>query len=210
MERKIKTSKENQTSVIDWENIHNRMEAFRTSLDMGWHVTEQEEEQILMARTRSLAGELNDEPLSQEFLEVAEFMLAGERYGIEMNVAGEVYALKDLTPLPCTPPFILGVVNVRGKVLTVIDIKKLFELPDNGLNDLNKVIMVHACGMEAGILADAIVGVRSIPVSKIQPELPTITGIRAGYMKGVTGDQLIILNMENIFSDERMIVNEKV
>jgi purine-binding chemotaxis protein CheW len=210
MERKINTSKENQTSVIDWENIHSRMETFRERFEKGWHVTEQEKEQILMARTRSLARELNDETLSQEFLEVAEFMLADERYGVEMKLISEVYALKDLTPLPCTPPFILGVVNVRGKVLTVIDIKKLFELPDKGLNDLNKVIIVHAHGMEAGILADVIVGVRSVPVSNIQPELPTITGIRAGYMKGVTGDRLIILNMENIFSDERMIVNEGV
>lgn len=210
MGRKINTLKENKTSVVDWENIHSRMEAFRERLDKGWHVTEQEKEQILASRTRTLAGELNDEPLRQEFLEVAEFMLAEERYGIEKNFVSEVYALKDLTPLPCTPSFILGVVNVRGKVLTVIDIKKLFELPDNGLNDLNKVIIVHARGMEAGILADVIVGVRSVPVSNIQPALPTITGIRAEYMKGVTGDQLIILNMENIFSDEKMIVNETI
>ena len=112
--------------------------------------------------------------------------------------------------MPCTPPFVLGIFNVRGQIQTIIDIKKFFDLPDKGLSDLNKVIIVRTRGMEAGILADVIVGVRSVPVSNIQPELPTITGIRAGYMKGVTGDQLIILNMENIFSDEKMIVNEGV
>jgi purine-binding chemotaxis protein CheW len=210
MERKTNTSKENQTSAIDWQNIQSRLDSVRERLEKGWQVTEQEKEQILTARTKALAKKLKDKPLMKEYLEVVEFLLSDERYGIESNFIDEVYALKELTPLPCTPPFILGVMNVRGKIMTVVDIKKLFELPDKGLSDLNKVIIVQTYGMEAGILADNIVGVRSVPVSKIQPALPTLTGIRAEYIKGVTGDQLIILNMETIFSDERIIVNEGI
>ena len=201
-------SAENRHPAVDWRSIHSRMDAVRERLEEGWNITEQEKEQILAARTRVLAGKETDKPLTGEYTEVAEFILAEERYGIELKFIVEVYDLKDLTRLPCTPPFILGVMNVRGKIITVVDIKKLFELPDRGLTELNKVIIVHASGMEAGILADVISGVRSVPVSKIQPALPTLTGIRAEYIKGVTGDQLVILNMEHIFSDERIIVNE--
>jgi len=210
MERKIQTVKENQTSVIDWENIHSRLEAVSERLGQDWHVTKKEKEQILRERTIDLSREVKGESMSQEFLEVVEFILANERYGIELNVISEVYTLKGLTSLPCTPPFILGVINVRGKILIVIDVKKIFELPDKELNDHNKVIIVHGHGMETGILADVIVGVRSIPVSNIQPALPTLTGIRTEFIKGVTGEQMIILDVEQIFSDDRIIVNEGV
>ncbi len=209
MVRKINAPVENRTSNIDWENVHSRLDAVRERLEKGWNITEQEKEQILSARTKDLAVKLNFKPLSKEYLEVVEFTLAEERYGIEQKFIDEVYELKELTRLPCTPPFILGVMNVRGKILTVMDIKKLFELPDKGLADLNKVIIIHAYGINTGILADAISGVRSVPVSGIQTALPTHTGIRGEYMKGVTGDQLIILNMENILSDERITVNEE-
>jgi len=186
------------------------MEADREKLEQGWKITDKEKEKILMARTKALAREVKEEESAAEYLTVAEFMLANERYGIELNNIVEVYPLKDLTPMPCTPPFVLGIFNVRGQIQTIIDIKKLFDLPDKGLTDLNKVIIVHARGMEAGILADVILGIRSIPIKEIQPTLPTLTDIRAEYMKGVTGDQLIILDVEKIFSDERIIVNEEV
>lgn len=210
MERKINATIENGTSIIDWENIHSRLDTVREKLEKVWSITEQEKQQILTARTRALAGKSHDKPLNKELLEVVEFTLAEERYGVELQFIDEVCELNDLTHLPCTPLFILGVMNVRGKILTVMDIKRLFELPDKGLADLNKVIIVHAHGMDAGILADVISGVRSVPVSRIQTELPTLTGIRAEYMKGVTGDQLIILNLDNILSDEKITVNEGI
>jgi purine-binding chemotaxis protein CheW len=210
MEEKIKTSKKDQTVTIDWKEIHSQMEADREKLEQGWQITEKEKIKILKARTKALARKVKEEELAAEYLTVAEFMLANERYGIELNNIVEVYPLKDLTPVPCTPPFVLGIFNVRGQIQTIIDIKKLFDLPDKGLSELNKVIIVRARGMEAGILADVILGIRSVPLREMQPTLPTLTDIRAEYMKGVTGDQLIVLDVEKIFSDERIIVNEEV
>ncbi len=210
MPEKDNTLKVNRTSAIDWENIHSRLESFKEKLEADMLVSEKDTEKILRARAEALSREIKKESLTQDYLEVVEFVLANEKYGIELNSIVEVYTLKDLTSLPGTPPFISGVISVRGKILTIIDIKKLFELSDKGISDLNKVIIVHAHGVEAGILADKITGVRSIPVDKIQPTLPTLTDIRAEYMKGVTGDQLIILDVENIFSDEQIIVNEVI
>ena len=204
MKEKIKTS------TIDWKKIHSQMEAAREKLEQGWQVTDKEKEKILKARTKALAREVKEEELAAEYLTVAEFMLANERYGIELNNIVEVYPLKDLTPLPCTPPFVLGIFNVRGQIQTIMDIKKFFDLPEKGLTDLNRAIIVRARGMEAGILADVILGIRSVPLREMQPKLPTLTDIRAEYMKGVTSDQLIVLDVEKIFSDERIIVNEEV
>ena len=117
--------------------------------------------------------------------------------------------LGNFTPLPGTPPFVLGIINVRGEVRSVIDIKKFFELPEKGLSDLNKVIIVHGRDMEFGILADAVIGVRSLRLAEIQPTLPTLTGVRQEYLKGVTHERLAILDGAKLLSDRKMTVYEE-
>lgn len=145
-----------------------------------------------------------------EYIEVVEFQLAHEKYAIESNYISEVYPLKELTPLPCTPKFVAGIINVRGKIISVIDIKKFFDLPEKGITDLNKVIIIHNVLMEFGILADAVLGASQIPLLDIQISLPMLTGICTEYLRGVTPEQLVILDAEKILSDKKIIVDEDV
>ena len=119
-------------------------------------------------------------------------------------------ALKDLTPLPCTPPFVLGIVNVRGRIVPVFDLKKFFDLPDQGLTDLHRIILIEGNEMELGLLADVTVGVRSIPADSLQPSLSTFTGIRSEYLKGVTAERLVVLDVARILADPKIIVHEEV
>jgi purine-binding chemotaxis protein CheW len=149
-----------------------------------------------------------DQKLQQSQLEVVEFLLASEHYGIELTYIREIHALSEFTPLPGTPAFVLGLTNVRGQILSVIDIKKLFDLPEKGLTDLNKVIVVRTNQMELGILADAVLGVRSIALKEFQTSLPTLTGIRAEYLKGITKDPLVVLDIDKILCDEKIVVND--
>jgi purine-binding chemotaxis protein CheW len=170
----------------------------------------EERQTILRARARILARERKgDKELPQSQLEVVEFLLASEHYGIELTYIREIHALSEFTPLPGTPAFVLGLTNVRGQILAVIDIKKLFDLPERGLTDLNKVIVVRTHQMELGILADAVLGVRAVALNEFQTSLPTLTGIRAEYLKGITKDPLVVLDVENILSDERIVVNDE-
>ena len=166
--------------------------------------------QILRARAQALARPPEHEPAAETLLQVLEFRLAQERYAVETQHVHEVVPLKDMTPLPCTPPFVLGIVNVRGRITPVFDIKKFFDLPDKGLTDLHRIIVVHGNDLELGLLADVIVGVRTIPLDSLQPSLPTLTGIRADYLKGVTADRLVVLDLERILADPKIIVHEEV
>lgn len=145
-----------------------------------------------------------------EHIEVVEFVLAHERYAIESHYVREVTPLENLTPLPCTPAFVLGIVNVRGEILSVIDLKKFFDLPEKGLTDLNKVIVLQSGNMLFGILADVIAGVRCIPLTGIQPSLPTLTGVREEYLKGVTAERIVVLDAEKLLMDESIVVQEQV
>jgi len=116
----------------------------------------------------------------------------------------EVYPLKDLTPLPGSPPFIPGIINVRGQIVSVVDLKKFFDLPSKGLANLDKVVIVTDGRMEFGLLADAVAGVREIPLGGIQQALPTLTGVRAEYLKGVTADRLVVLDAGKLLADPAM------
>ncbi len=165
--------------------------------------------QILRARAKEL-GRPSDGKTAQESLEVVEFLLADEKYGVESSYVREIYPLKELTPVPCTPPFVLGIINMRGQILSVIDIKKFFDLPEKGLTDLNKVIIIHNESMEFGILADAVVDVRATPKEEIQPPLPTLTGIREEYLIGITRERVIILDAEKLLTDKKIIVHEEI
>jgi len=165
-----------------------------------------EKVRILRERAEALARSTEDREGPDEQVTVVEFRLAHERYALELSYIREVYPLKDVTPLPGVPDFILGIVNVRGQILSIVDIRRFFELPERGLTNLNQVILLQSDDMEFGILADEIIGTRSIPRSAIQTSLPTLTGIRAAYLKGVTEDRLVILDGEKILADEKMVV----
>ena len=99
---------------------------------------------------------------------------------------------------------------MRGQILSIIDLKKFFDLPEKGLTDLNKVIVVQREGMAFGILADVILGVRRIAPQDLQPSLPTLTGIRAEYLRGVTKERLVVLDVGKILLDKNIVVQEEV
>jgi purine-binding chemotaxis protein CheW len=164
---------------------------------------------ILRKRAQALA-QVPPPPAADTVLELLEFGLAAEPYAIERRYVQEVHPLRDLTPLPCTPAFILGIVNVRGRIVPVLDLRKFFELPERGLTDLHRTIIVRGHDLEIGLLADVIIGINAVPAERLQVSLPTLTGIRADYLKGVADGRLVVLAVERILSDPKIIVHEEV
>lgn len=165
---------------------------------------------ILRARAQALARRPQEATSAQSMLELLEFRLAHERYAIETRHVREVYPFRDLTPVPCTPPFVLGIVNLRGRITPVIDLKKFFGLPEQGVTDLHRIILIGDAHLEFGLLADVVVGVRSVAADTLQSTLPTLSGIRDDYLKGVTEQGLVVLDVDRILIDSRIIVNEEV
>jgi purine-binding chemotaxis protein CheW len=204
MSNETKTTAVGPASSIDWPALHRRLEHAATALGQKMTSTAEEKKRILKERAKKLAREPKADPREQERLDIVEFLLAYERYAIESAWVREVYPLKDITPLPGTPPFVLGIINVRGQIVSVVDLKKFFDLPAKGLTDLNKVMIVRDELMEFGLLADEVRGVRQILRQELQPSLPTLTGIRAEYLKGVTADRLVVLDIAKLLADPKM------
>ncbi len=210
MNNKKNDARKGRAKGIDWNEVRQRIENTQFSLEHGMRLTDAEKRRILKDRANVVAREPEKKPESEEFLHVVEFALAYEKYAVASEYVREIYPLKEFTPVPCTPPFVLGIINVRGQILSVLDIKKFFELPEKGLTDLNKVIILSSDGMEFGILADAVTGARTIAIGELQTSLPTLTGIREEYLKGVTRDRTVILDAKKLLSDKSIVVHELV
>jgi len=195
---------------IDWAAVHRSLKSAGETLAKENSFSAKEAKAVLKARARSLAKIIHTDDLEEERIDVLEFLLSGETYAIRASFIAETFPLIDFTPLFCTPPFVMGIINVRGRIVSIIDMRRFFDLPVAGLSNLNRVIIVRDGKMEFGILADSITGMRSLPLKDLQPSLPTLTGIREEFLAGVTADRLVLLDMGRILADGRLVVHEEV
>ncbi len=194
---------------IDWSAIHRRVELAREALTQGAAPSAQESRGVLQRRARALAQEHGQTGPAAATVEIVEFSLAAETYSFEAAFVREVYPLKEFTPLPGVPAFVLGMINVRGQILSIIDLKKFFDLPDRGLGQLNKLIILHNDQMELGVLADDILGARSIELGALQAAPATVSGIGVQYVRGVTAERVVVLNADKLLNDEQIIVYQE-
>jgi purine-binding chemotaxis protein CheW len=164
---------------------------------------------ILKARSRMLARKpLEQEQPSGDLLAVTEFLLAHERYALEFRFIREICPLKELTPLPYTPPFVLGIMNLRGQILSVIDLRRYVGLPVKGITELNRVVVLKSEDREFGILADEILGMRTIPRHEMHRQ-PFQEGILAHFIMGIAPDGCIVLDGGKILSDRKIVVEKE-
>ncbi|MBI2161074.1 MAG: chemotaxis protein CheW [Candidatus Rokubacteria bacterium] len=134
-----------------------------TSSWMSQDLSADETERILRARARALAKPLEEPSAPAETLDLLVLGLAGERYGVDAAHVLEVIQLPELVPVPCTPPVVLGVVNHRGRVLAVLDLRRLFDLAVHEPSKASRAVIVEAAGMTFGIFSDAVEGLGADP-----------------------------------------------
>lgn len=158
------------------------------------------EAEILRARARAAAAP-PPEPEAGERLEILEFTLGSETYGLETRWVREVRMLQQLTPVPGIPSFIAGVMSLRGEVLPVVDLRGFFGLPVTGISELNRLVILGSARPELAVLADSVVGLRSLLVAALRPGLATLTGVREQFLLGVTADMVAVLDGARLLAD---------
>ena len=131
---------------------------------------------------------------AQEELQLVIFALAQEEYGLPITKVQEINRLVPVTKLPQAPAFMEGVINLRGKIIPVVDLRTRFGLKDMERTDDNRIIIVEVNGETVGITVDAVTEVVRLPVSNIEPPPPSFI-LDAQYVKGVgkLDDRLLIL-----------------
>jgi purine-binding chemotaxis protein CheW len=170
---------------------------------------EEAEAAVLRARARSLARRPEAAVAAAPHGELLLFRLGRERFALATERVDGVLPLAELAPLPGVPPFLRGIVNVRGRLTAVLDIQRFLALPQPGLADLHHVILLRAPDLRLGLLASAIEGVQPIPDGGLQPALPPAAGARAEFLRGLTTDGEVVLDVPRILADASLVVNEE-
>ncbi len=144
-----------------------------------------------------------------EMTEVLRFQLSYQQYALEMKFVQEVIITGEITPVPGTPDFISGICAVRGQIISLVDLRTLLKIPERGLTDLNRVIVMTNGKNTFGILADSISGVGIISLDKITPPRPGDLPGGCKYLRGTLGeDNLYLLDAGTILGDPGIIVDE--
>ncbi len=135
------------------------------------------------------------------------FSVDGEEYGLDILRVKEVIRAAEVTRLPRAPAFVKGIINLRGDVVPIIDLREKFSYESAEYTDSTRVIVVDVDGRLVGMIVDEASQVLRIPDSQIEPPPPIVGGLPSHYIKGVgkLEDRLIILlNIDKILSSDEM------
>ena len=168
---------------------------------------EREIQAVLEHRAQALARP-KEESKKAQIVDVLFFRLVYKEYAMEMKYIREVVLSSEITPVPGTPDYISGICAVRGEIISLVDPRIFFNIPERGLTDLNRVIIITDGRTTFGMLADYITGLGTIPLDDLKPVGPGLTSINSRYLQGITSESLILLDAAALLSDEKMIVDD--
>ena len=190
-------------------------------------VSSAEKKRIFRARAQALSQEKGRTLGNQDGLHLISFYVAGEFFGIEIKYLQEVYESAQITKIPCTPDVLVGLINYRGVVLTIIDLSILLglrrEVPEHEVpsaqSDLRapvsvseKVLIVEYAGARAGLIIQKLDTLLELPKDEVQAVSSFFQDrnqiVKWEVKRGNT--PLLIIDPEEMLNDERLMVNEDV
>ena len=135
------------------------------------------------------------------------FQLGGELYGVEISRVHEIIRLQTVTRVPRAPAFVEGVINLRGKVIPVVDLRRRFGLPSAEHTRASRIVVVEIGDQVVGIIVDGVSEVLRVGESTVEPPSPVVAGIDSEYIHGIAKlpDRLVILlDLDRVLArDER-------
>ncbi|MDR9436643.1 MAG: chemotaxis protein CheW [Thiohalophilus sp.] len=150
---------------------------------------------------------MNDvvEAANEPSIQWVTFKLEGEKYGIKVMQVQEVLRMNEIAPVPGAPDYVLGIINLRGNVVTVIDTRKRFGLPIREPDDSTRIVIVEAENQIVGILVDSVAEVANLRTSEIETAPNVGNDESAKYIQGVSsqdGELLILVDVNKLLTDE--------
>jgi purine-binding chemotaxis protein CheW len=142
------------------------------------------------------------------------FSIGTEEYGIEVDHVKTIERMMPMTRVPKTPPFVKGVVNLRGIVVPVIHLASRFGLPESEPTENSRIVMVNVGELEVGFIVDSANDVIDVNPDRIEEPPEVVGGIRAKYLRGIAkiGDNrlLVMLNLPEVLNKNEIIQLEQM
>lgn len=135
------------------------------------------------------------EKYSTNSMKVIVFRLLEETYGVDVSQVKSIERIDTITKVPSTPPFVKGVIQLRGSVLPIVDLKERLGLEETATTEQSRIIIAAMGEHEVGIIVDSANDVMDIPFSKMDPLPPMISRVDIKYLQGIAKlpDQLLVL-----------------
>ena len=142
------------------------------------------------------------------------FELANEVYGVDISRVQEIIRMTTITRLPRAPEFVEGVINLRGKVIPVVDLKKRFGLEGGERTKASRIVVVDVGDHTIGMMVDAVSEVLRVAGGAVEPPSPVVTTIESDYIRGIAkleGRLIILLDLDKVLSwDDKRKLREVV
>lgn len=138
-----------------------------------------------------------------ELLQLVSFHLSGEEFGLDILQVQEIIRMMDMTRVPNSPEFVEGVINLRGKVIPVIGLRKRFGLEDHPHDTQTRIVVVEVNGTVVGFVVDSVSEVLRIPADTVEPP-PRLIKVDREYISGVgklDNRLLLMLDVNRLMSD---------
>lgn len=149
-----------------------------------------------------------------EHLDLLVFCLGSETYGFEARFASDIRPAPIITRVPRVPAYVTGVVHLRGRILSVLDLARFLGLADRESDRQQPprhLLVAEQPGMELALLVDEVLAVQSVPSSHLQPAGDTLSSLPGEYVRGVVeGSALVVLDLPALLADKRLIVREEM
>src|SRR5438067_6033582 len=146
-------------------------------------------------------------PAMSEERQLVVFQLGAELYGVEIARVHEIIRLQTVTRVPRAPSFVEGVINLRGRVIPVVDMRRRFGLPTAEHTRATRIVVVEIGDQVVGIIVDGVSEVLRVTSGTIEPPSPVVAGLDSEYIHGIAKlpERLVILlDLERILArDER-------
>lgn len=153
------------------------------------------------------------EEQKQDELQLVAFCLQGEEFAVDIQKVREVLKLTQITPLPQSLDFIEGVINLRGEVIPVVDLRKRFRIAGSNQSVDARIIIVEIEESLVGLIVDSVTEVLHLSGAAVDPPPRRLAGTRTEFISGVgkLGDRLIIiLDIDRILSTEEQVELEQL
>ena len=140
------------------------------------------------------------------------FFLAGEEYGIEILSVHEIIGMMPITCVPGTPDYICGIINLRGKIIPIVDLRRKFGMESKAQTSETCIIVVHVQGVEVGIVVDRVSEVLNIAAGDIEPPPSFGKDVNTDYILGIGKSQSkvkILLNIDRVLSADQIVQLQK-
>ena len=196
---------------VDWARLKQRVAEVDEALAAAHAPSPEQRRAALETRARSLAMAVSP-GVDEAGRDVISFLIGQQAFAVEAACVREVSALNDFTPLPCAAAFVSGIINVHGRIVAVIDLRKFLQLPESGLSDLNKVVILEEGDMEFGVLADRILGAERLRAADIvvdNGQEAVAPAPRRAFVRGLVHGRLLVLDAKALFSDARLLIDEE-